>query len=866
MASNSNSSRFDPRTPDKSSRETLGHRSDHGRPPNIEQHEDQQEQEADPFAAIEEALGGMGPGDTFEEYDEEEELPLDHGQLLNLLATAMDVSREYHQRTIERPLARSYRAWKNQHAEGSKYLGTAWRGRSRLFVPKTRAAVRKNLATVAAALFSTADVVDMQAEYDDDPIQRATAAVIKADVDYRLTRTSDKSGLPWFVLAMGAALDVTLTGVCISKQFWEYEEVRKKRRQQVVEQDPFTGMPLIDPVSQQPIVRSTTVEDVRVTADRPMIELFPIENASLDPASQWHSPIQRGRWFSMLYPMGLDDAKAMMKSGEKFGRDSGWLEVDDATLLLGDKHTDRAGARRQREGGVDRLDDADRAGSLDMVWLQENFFRIEGVDWHFWSVGRHAIISEIRRVEDVYPEFGGDRPYVMGRCTIETHQLFPMSPVESWQPLQLELNDVTNLRQDTLKRSIAPLAKAKRGKNVDLTQLQRRGQPDTVLLLDSMDDVDFVQTPGPTGAAYTETAQNNAMFDELAGVFSTTSVQTNRQLNETVGGMRMMSGAANSVSEFDLRVFVETWVEPVIRQVAHLVRFYESDEKLLKIATKNAQALKKFGVEPNFDHFEQVEMFIRVNAGIGAADPMQKMAKLKAAFEMLAPVMGAMQQAGITIDPEAVIDEVMGAAGYRDGRRFFKFGTPPEAQQDPEVMKLMQEVKLEAQKLEVKRLEIEKEFQRYLLDFKAENERNRLDNQTRMAIANLNKRADLTKSVLSAHVDRERRQDATQEKNRDRALGVVNSAVDHRRRTQSEERNAKRQADERQAQNGKSGGGDTSEQISQAFAVIAQRDELLADALGRIAEQLAEMQQAGAQRRPLIDAQRMAGRNDQQPI
>ena len=52
-----------------------------------------------------------------------------------------------------------------------------------------------------------------------------------------------------------------------------------------------------------------------------------------------------------------------------------------------------------------------------------------------------------------------------------------MSPVESWQPLQLELNDITNLRQDTLKRSIAPLTLIKRGKNVDVTAVKRRASP-----------------------------------------------------------------------------------------------------------------------------------------------------------------------------------------------------------------------------------------------------------------------------------------------------------------------------------------------------------------------------------------------------
>ena len=100
-------------------------------------------------------------------------------------------------------------------------------------------------------------------------------------------------------------------------------------------------------------------------------------------------------------------------------------------------------------------------------------------------------------------------------------------------------------------------------------------------------DIKFQQTPGPAGAAYTEVSGINAQFDELAGVFSTSSVQTSRQLNETVGGMRLMSGAANAVSEFDLRTWVETWVERVLRQLIHLIKTYESDEKILAIAGLN---------------------------------------------------------------------------------------------------------------------------------------------------------------------------------------------------------------------------------------------------------------------------------------
>ena len=63
----------------------------------------------------------------------------------------------------------------------------------------------------------------------------------------------------------------------------------------------------------------------------------------------------------------------------------------------------------------------------------------------------------------------------------------------------------------------------------------------------------------------------NADFDDLAGNFSIGSVQTNRSLGETVGGMKMMTSNANAAGEFDLRIFVETWVEPTLRQIVKLV-------------------------------------------------------------------------------------------------------------------------------------------------------------------------------------------------------------------------------------------------------------------------------------------------------
>lgn len=679
----------------------------------------------------------------------------DGRDLLEIAAVAEQVSKRYQQQTLDRPLSRGYRAWKNQHAENSKYLGPAFKGRSRLFVPKTRAAVRKNLAGAASALFSTQDVVSITAQYEDDPVQLATAAVIKADMEYRLGRTSLQSGMPWFLISMGGCLDGQLTGVTISKQYWQYEVVERS----VEAQEPLLdelGDPVFGPDG-QPILQIVQRAQKRVTRDRPWVELIPIENVCIDPAAPWYDPIGLGAWYFCDYPMHITDVHAMMRSDGGKGGTTQWLEVDDSTLTKGRMTDERAGNRRAREGGADRYEDAKAAGELDIVWIRENFIRIDGVDWHFWSVGRFEYLSEPKPVDEVYPEQGGERPYKMGVTQLDTHQVFPMTPVESWAPLQLEINDIANLRIDTLKRSIAPIAKVKRGRNVDLQQVLRRGQPETVIQVDAADDVTFESTPGVSGAAYTESSVTSTIFDELAGVFSTSSVQNSRSLNDTVGGMRLMAGASNAVSEFDLRIWVETWVEPVLRQVAHLIRYYESDEKILAIAASKAQVMTKYKLIPPLEAFDQTDLAIRVNVGTGATDPMHRLGKLKAAFEMLAPIQPILKEQGISLKGDQLVEEVMGAAGFRDGKRFFEFGEPQQGGPPPEMIEVMKKLELEQQKLDLAR-------EKFLMEIQAEAEKTASDNMTKLKVEQIRQQGTAATQMIASqgdiHIEQERNRTA----------------------------------------------------------------------------------------------------------
>src|SRR6266850_2803232 len=69
---------------------------------------------------------------------------------LRLVRQAENQALLYVAQVNRRDWSQALRAFHNEHYVGSKYTRPDWRGRSKLFVPKTRTAVRKDMAAVAA--------------------------------------------------------------------------------------------------------------------------------------------------------------------------------------------------------------------------------------------------------------------------------------------------------------------------------------------------------------------------------------------------------------------------------------------------------------------------------------------------------------------------------------------------------------------------------------------------------------------------------------------------------------------------------------------------------------------------------------------
>lgn len=550
----------------------------------------------------------------------------------------------------------SLRAFQGLHPSGSKYLSTDYKYRSRLFRPKTRTMVRKAEAATAAAFFSNDDVVNITAQDDDNQQQQASAAINQALLQYRLTKT-----IPWFLTVTGARQDAEVMGICVAKAYWKYKENFSH-----TEQRPKTdqnGGPMVgdDGV---PLTDNFDIYDK--VEDHPWVDLTPPENFRADPGADWRNIIASSPYLIELIPVYIGEARAKVKSGE-------WLPVSESALRGAADLNDDVTRRAREQGRVPGKDnDAWKPTEYDICWVRENILRIDGQDWHFYTLaGGGELLTKPRPLAEVYLQ--GIRPYVCGFVLMEAHKTYPTSKVELIRDLQSQTNDIGNLRLDNVKLAVNPRQFVKEGQGIDPADV-RSFQPAKVVMVKNPEgDIVWDRPPDVTAGAYQEQDRINIDMDDLTGDLSNSSIQANKQMYEAVGNMTMMQGNASQVGEYEQRIFAETFVEPLIKHLVKLEQAYETDPVVLAIAGRDAQLYQKFGMNEITDELLKQELTIKVNVGIGATNPQTRLKNLGTAISMLAEIYGP--AAAMATNPPEVIKEIFSLCGYKDGDRFFNPGS-----------------------------------------------------------------------------------------------------------------------------------------------------------------------------------------------
>ena len=615
---------------------------------------------------------------------------------------AYEVSTTYLDNNYRKNWDDNIRHFQNRHANGSKYYSDSYKYRSKNFRPKTRTVVRNNEAATAGAFFSQLEVVSLEPQDDKDPIQKASAELRQTILNHRLSYT-----IPWFQVCVGGMQDANVYGCVCSKQWWDFEE-REEERLVMVD-----GVPTLDEQG------NPATETIKIPLkDEPNIKLYPMENIRFDPASDWTDPVRSSPYFIAIEPMFVGDVKALMESGK-------FIQLDDSILSKATTSRDDS-TRQERESDRENKYDPKfnkQLSDFEIVYVHENFMRLNGKDYHYYTLDTQYRLSEVKPIEKVY--LHGIRPFAIGTCLIETHRPVPDSTVHLAKPLQKEANEVSNSRLDNVKLVLNKRYFVRRGRQVDLPSLVRNAPGSVSLMTNPDEDVKIVDYADVTPSSYMEQDRINVDFDDLLGPFSSGTISTNRKLGETVGGLAMLRSGTNSLSQYLIRVFSETWVEEVIRQLDKLEQYYESNMEFLSLMARKASLQEKYGIQQVTEELLMQPVEVNVNVSNSATDPLIRLEQFLNAVRTYAEIS---QIAPPDMDKEAIKSQIFAYLGFRDGRRFtVNMGNmPPQVTQLMGVLQEQQQVIQTLQKaIEEKKIEkgMEMEAKMQMEGLRAENDR-----------------------------------------------------------------------------------------------------------------------------------------------
>lgn len=571
---------------------------------------------------------------------------------LGLAREAFEASETWMNANTRQAWMRNLAAYRNEHPAGSPFYSDAYRHRAKYFRPITRGLVRSIQSAAAQAFFSSADIVSLDPEDDDNPIQADAAKLMKHLLNYRLDKT-----LPWYRIVLGAIADAAVLGSVVSHQCWEFEE-------EVVSEteNPLTG---------------EVVKEVVLRKDKPHVRLVPAENFRISPAADWLDPVGTSPYVIELIPMFVCDVMERMTRNDQKTGEPRWRQMDESAVLSLGAKTAFEPVRMAREG-KGRIDpkatNSETVQKFRVIWVHRNIVRWNGKDWLYYTASTNALLSDPVPLADVIPwAEHGERDYVAGALEIETDRPYPAGPVELIQGLQGIANEIRNQRTDNVRQVMNSRLLVKSNASTDLQALMRNVPGSAITTNDPVGDVRELTVKDVTASSYNEEDRVNLDIDDLTGRMSGSTVQSNRRLNETVGGMELMAQGGTQVREMELRNFVETWYEPVLRQLCRLEAYYETDAIALSVASKRA------GLQEIMPEYFEQQFPVKVNVGMGATNPAQRLNRfvlaVRTAVELVPNAAGQANAGEIT-------KEIFANAGYEDGSRFFNFDQPAPAAPD----------------------------------------------------------------------------------------------------------------------------------------------------------------------------------------
>lgn len=602
----------------------------------------------------------------------------------------LDISRKTYtesetwwQASMRRELEDAAHNFNSEHPSHSKYHTEAFSKRSRLYRPKTRTAIRNIEAKASIAAFATANVVHCKAANEKDEAQVLAAKIHNSIVNTRLNAPMSEGGIDWFRVFTGGVQLASKDGTVISKQIWKYRE--REETTETTLRDISTGVTFTE--------HST---ETKILEDRPEIKLWPIENFRFSPAANWMDVIGSSPYLIAEEPVYIGEIKKLMDEPDEPGGIKYHYYPDGVLRAAINKEWDSIRSAREGETRQDRFQDTSMIPDHETIWRREYIMEIDGEDWVWWTLGGELMLTEPIPLEDVYVI---GRPWVMGHINIEALKVLPAGIPKLMEGLALEANETANLRIDAERHFILGRNIVKRNAGVDIRALTR-GVPGASIMTNEMDSIRREAVTQIPRSSFEEQDRLNLDMDDLTGAFNKASMESGRNLGDTVGVTELAAGEAGGLVDFQLRTIVETWAEPALRQIVKLEAEYEQDERIIEIAAQQSSvdviAAYRSLKEP---------ITVKVDIGYGSTSPTKRIQKITFATNTVVNLLSQTNPSLLQqMDHGLFIEDIYGAVGI-DGSRYFP-SLKDDHQEDPRIAQMQQEIQKLQQVIEMKQFEI----------------------------------------------------------------------------------------------------------------------------------------------------------------
>jgi hypothetical protein len=366
------------------------------------------------------------------------------------------------------------------------------------------------------------------------------------------------------------------------------------------------------------IQQQETTEDVRIYDD-PIFDLIDLENFLIDPDAR---SIESARYAGERHKLTLDEIEAWMDATPDWPwKRSALTELQDAGRASADADTDTNRRETQAAFG---------SGDPEPNKQRAMIFEFEVIE--YWEDQRMAVFvrsPEILLLQQKNPYWHQKKPFVIFVDNLIPGSIYGMGEAELLESMNIELDDIHNLRLEAAKRNTMKMYKVRRGSPPYLMDI--KFVPQGKIPVNQPDDITPLIEQDVAASGYREEDMLRLWIQETSGNPNSLTGLVAPVGNETATGASLLAQTANARASVKFLQLVEMTLLPMAKMWISLNEQYIDQERVIRVVGPEGDMMVRLAPEDVARSGSDLD----VKIDVGATDPVNRELKLQRSINAL---------------------------------------------------------------------------------------------------------------------------------------------------------------------------------------------------------------------------------------